>query len=151
MTVTCREACCSVTPRRTVSELFERGFHRNRAAPLPIEGAQLTDAEGNVASFSLDVVDGQVARLGFRATTCATLIAYCELIAEIAPGFRLEIARALTATDLVNALPGVPALRRERAMLAIAAFRAALTTASSLEQTVEPRNESRLHLRHPAP
>jgi NifU-like protein involved in Fe-S cluster formation len=151
MTVTCRESCCSVTPRRTVSELFERGFRRNRAAPLPIEGAQLTDAEGNAARFSLEVADGRVAGLGFRATTCATLIAYCELIAEIVPGSRLEIARELTAANLVDALPGVPALKRERAMLAIAAFRAALITASSPEQTAEPRNEGRLHLRHPAP
>ena len=151
MTSACREACCSVTPRRTVSELFERGFRRNRAAPLPIEGAQCTDAQGNAARFSVDVADGKIAGVGFRASSCATLIAYCEFIAEIVPGFRPEIARELTATNLVEALPGVPALKRERAMLAIAAFRAALTSASSFEQTGEPRNESRLHLRHPAP
>jgi NifU-like protein involved in Fe-S cluster formation len=151
MTSACREVCCSVTRRRTVSELFERGFRRNRATPLPIEGVQLADAEGNAARFSLDVADGKVAGLGFRATTCATLIAYCELIAEIVAGFRLEIARELTAANLVDALPGVPALKRDRAMLAIAAFRAALITASSLEQTAEARNEGRLHLRHPAP
>ena len=86
MTSACREACCSVTPRRTVSELFERGFRRNRAAPLPIEGAQLTDAEGNGARFSIDIADGKIAGVGFRASSCATLIAYCEFIAEIVPG-----------------------------------------------------------------
>ena len=151
MTATCREACCSVTPRRTVSELYERGFRPNRAAPLPIEGEQLTDAEGNAARFSIDVADGKIAGAGFRATSCATLIAYCEFIAESVPGFRLEIARELTAINLVEALPGVPALKRERAMLAIAAFRAALASVSSFEQTGELRNESRLHLRHPTP
>jgi hypothetical protein len=151
VTAACREACCSVTPRLTVSELFERGFRRNRAAPLPIEGAPCTDAEGNNARFSLDLADGKLSRIGFHVSSCATLIAYCEFIAETAPGFRLEIARELTAANVVEALPGVPALKRERAMLAIAAFRAALTTASSLEQSGEPRNESRLHLRHPAP
>jgi NifU-like protein involved in Fe-S cluster formation len=128
MTATCREACCSVMPRHTVSELFERGFRRNRAAPLPIEGAQLTDAEGNAARFSIDVADGRIVDVGFRVTSCATLIAYCELIAEIVPGFGLEIARELTATNLVEALPGVPALKRERAVLAVAAFRAALAS-----------------------
>jgi NifU-like protein involved in Fe-S cluster formation len=151
MTATCREACCSVTPRHTVSELFERGFRRNRAAPLPIEGAQLADAEGNAAGFSIDLADGKIAGVGFRATSCATLIAYCEFIAESVRGFRLEIAGELTATNLVDALPGVPALKRERSVLAVAAFRAALTTASSIEQIGEPHNESRLHLRHPAP
>lgn len=128
MTSACPEACCSVTPRRTVSELFERGFRRNRAAPLPIEGAQLTDAEGNAARFSIDIAGGKIAGAGFRASSCATLIAYCEFIAEIVPGFRPEIARELTAANIVEALPGVPALKRERAMLAVAAFRAALVT-----------------------
>jgi NifU-like protein involved in Fe-S cluster formation len=151
MTATCREACCSVAPRHTVSELFERGFRRNRAAPLPIEGEQLTDAEGNAARFSIDVADGKIAGLGFRATSCATLIAYCEFIAESVPGFRIEIARELTAANLAEALPGVPALKRERAMLAIAAFRAALTSYLEIAETGEHCSESRLHLRHPAP
>ena len=150
MTSACREACCSVTPRHTVSELFERGFRRNRAAPLPIEGAQLTDAEGNGARFSIDLADGKISDVGFRASSCATLIAYCEFIAEIAPGFRLEIARELTATNLVETLPGVPALKRERAVLAVAAFRAALQEAIANNPTGES-HESRLHLRHPAP
>ena len=151
MTATCREACCSVTPRHTVSELFERGFRRNRAAPLSIEGEQLTDAEGNAARFSIDVADGKIAGLGFRATSCATLIAYCEFIAESVPGFRLEIARELTAVNLVEAVPGVPVLKRERAMLAVAAFRAALASYLEIAETGEHCNESRLHLRHPAP
>jgi hypothetical protein len=153
MTASCREACCSVTPRRTVSELFERGLRRNRAAPLPIEGAALTDADGNAARFSLDVAGGKIVGAAFRASSCATLIAYCEYIAEAVPGFRLEIARDLTATNLVEGLPGVPALKRGRAVLAVAAFRAALAAASSLEQTDigEIDNEGRLHFRHPAP
>ena len=58
MTATCREACCSVTPRLTVAELFERGFRRNREAPRAIEGAPCTGAEDNTAAFSLDVADG---------------------------------------------------------------------------------------------
>jgi hypothetical protein len=153
MTAPCREACCSVTPRRTVSELFERGFRRNRAAPLPIEGAALTDADGNTARFSLDVTGGKIVRAAFRASSCATLIAYCECIAEAVPGFRLDIAQGLTPANLVEGLPGVPALKRGRAVLAVAAFRAALAAASSLAETEigEIDNESRLHLRHPAP
>jgi NifU-like protein involved in Fe-S cluster formation len=133
MTAACRDACCSMTPRLTVSELFERGFRRNRAAPLPIEGTPCTDSDGNSARFSIDVADGKIAGIGFRASSCATLIAYCELIAEIARGFRLEIARELTAANLVEALPGVPALKRHRAVLALAAFRAALASYLGLE------------------
>ena len=115
----------------TVSELFERGFRRNRAAPLTIEGAAFTDAEGNTARFSVDVTGETIAAVSFRASSCATLIAYCEYLADVMPGFRLDIASAFTATGLVEALPGVPALKRTRAVLAVAAFRAALAQVSA--------------------
>ena len=130
MTAPCRESCCSVTPRLTVSELFERGFRRNRAAPLPIEGAAFTDADGNTARFSVDITGEMIAGVCFHASSCATLIAYCEYLAEVTPGFRLDIASAFSAASLVEALPGVPALKRNRAVLAVAAFRAALVQAT---------------------
>jgi NifU-like protein involved in Fe-S cluster formation len=129
MTATGREACCGAVPRLTVSELCERGLRRNRAVPLVMEGSPCTDAEGNTARFSLDLVDGTIAAVGFRVTTCATLVAYCEFIAERTPGFRLEIAKALTAANLIDAVPGVPAFKRGRAVLAVAAFRAAIAQA----------------------
>jgi hypothetical protein len=129
MTATCREACCSAQPRLTVSELFERGYRRNRAAPLPIEGAPCIDAEDNSARFSLDALDGKIISVGFHATTCTTLIAYCEYIAEVLPSFRLEIAKELTAAQLVASVSGVPSLKQNRAVLAIAAFRASLAAA----------------------
>jgi NifU-like protein involved in Fe-S cluster formation len=130
MTATCREPCCSATPRLTVSELFERGFRRSRAAPLPIEGPVLTDADGNMARFSLDVAGGKIADASFRASSCATLVAYCEFIAEVIPSSRLDVAIDLTPADLIERVPGVPALKRDRAVLAVAAFRAALARAN---------------------
>jgi hypothetical protein len=150
MTATCREACCNVTPRRTVTELFERGFRRNREAPRAVAGASCTGAEDNTAAFSLDVADGYIAAVGFRASCCATLIAYCEYIAEIAPGFGLSIARGMTAANLVDSVPGVPALKRDRAMLAIAAFRAAVMAADESHRGAIT-DEGRLYLRHAAP
>jgi hypothetical protein len=150
MTAPCREACCNVTPRLSVSELFERGFRRNREAPLSIAGALCTGADDNTVAFSLDVADNRLVAVGFHASCCATLIAYCEFIAEIAPGFRLGIARELTAQNLVEGLPGVPTLKRDRAVLAIAGFRAALLAADELQRG-EPNDEGRLHFRHPAP
>jgi NifU-like protein involved in Fe-S cluster formation len=152
MTAACREACCSVQPRLSISELFERGYRRNRSAALSIEGTRQADADGNTVGFSLDTAEDRIAEVGFRATTCATLIAYCEYIAEIVPGFPLDIARELTAAQLVAAIPGVPALKHERAMLAITAFRACLAAAqASRSLNQELTNEGRLHLRHPAP
>jgi NifU-like protein involved in Fe-S cluster formation len=150
MTATCREACCSVTPRLTVTELFERGFRRNREALRAIVGDTCVGAEDNSAAFSLDVTGGRIAAVGFHASCCATLIAYCEYIAEVAPGFTLAIARELTAANIAACVPGVPVLKRDRAVLAIAAFRAALIAAEE-SQRGELNDESCLHLRHAAP
>ena len=75
MTAACREPCCSVQPRLSISELFDRGYRRNRSRALSIEGTCHVDAEGNTACFSLDAADGRIVGIGFRATTCATLIA----------------------------------------------------------------------------
>ncbi len=126
MTATCRQPCCA-TPRMTVGELVERGLRRNRAEPLAIEGDDCVDAEGHRARFSIDTIDGKIAGIGFKATSCATLIAYSELIAETMPRQRLILATGLSARDLVDALPGVHALKRSRAVLAVAAFRSALS------------------------
>jgi NifU-like protein involved in Fe-S cluster formation len=130
MTATCRLPCCA-SPRQTVSELLERGLRRNRATPLSREGTQVSDADGNAARFSIDVRDATIADVGFRMTSCATLVAYGELIAETVAGMRIELANGLTARDLVDALPGVPALKRDRAVLAVAAFRSALSKVST--------------------
>lgn len=129
MTATCRSPCCSARPRASVAELFERGFRRNRAAPLALAGPLCRDAEDHAASFSLAISDGRIAAVGFRASTCATLIAYCELIAESVTGLAPEMAAAVSARDLIEALPGVPAAKQGRAVLALAAFRAAVLSA----------------------
>ena len=147
MTATCREPCCP-SPRLSVSELFERGFRRSRETPLSLQGEPQTNSEGYFARFSLELAGERIADLRFQASPCATLIAYCELIAETLPGARLDIARALTGADLVQKLSGVPAMKRDRAALAAAALHSALAVAS-LPNSGAP-DESRLHLRYPA-
>ena len=125
MTSACREPCCAA-PRMTVSELLERGLRRNREALAARETPDCADAEGNAARFAVTLAGDRIGAVGFRATTCATLIAYCEWLAETLPGQRVALAAGLTSRDLIDALPGVPPLKRERAVLAVAAFRAAL-------------------------
>ena len=150
----CMQACCGVPPRRNVSDLFDRGRRRSRLPPLPVEGDEHRDPTGLSARFSLATEDGRLARIGFRATTCITLVAYCELIAELMSGANIPRAARLSPADLIAELPDVPALKRDRAPLAIAAFRDALAAAWTEQSTHQPpggKNESRLHLRYAAP
>jgi hypothetical protein len=129
------ESCCGGAARRTVSELFDRGYRRNRKPPLSIEGAELHDTNELFARFSLGITGGFIKAVHFRATTCITLIAYNELIAELVIGQNMRDAAAIEAAELVALLPDVPLLKRDRALLAINAFRAAL--AASFSQTGE--------------
>ena len=125
----CEDACCGNAPRRTVSDLFDRGYRRNRKPALAIEGAELRDLNGLLARFSLDIADGFIKAVNFRSTTCITLLAYSELIAELTIAQSIPEATKLSASDLVDALPDVPLLKRDRALLAVKAFRAALNAA----------------------
>lgn len=125
-----REECYGAPARRSVSQCFDRGLVRARSPELAIRGEGRTDpASGLAARFSIEVGDGTVRRVGFRASTCVTLVAYCEALAERATGLRLDEAARLGAAQLIDLLPGVPPLRRDRAALAVAAFRAALAAA----------------------
>lgn len=123
------QACCGGTAKKTVSGLFDRGYRRNRAAPLAVEGRELIGVDGLAARFSLDLEQDRIRAVNFRVTTCITLIAYCELIVETVAGQGAREAATLTETDLLEALPDVPLLKRDRAALAIDAFRAALAAA----------------------
>lgn len=143
MTAACRDACCNVTPRLSVGELFERGFRRIRETPRAIQGDACADAENNQARFSLDLQNGKISGLGFRATTCATLIAYCELVCEMTRGLSVDMAQALTPRNLVETLEGVPALKQDRALLAVAAFRSALVAAHSISFHRHPEVRTR--------
>lgn len=138
MTAACREACCGATPRFTVAELFERGYRRSREAPLSIEGETIVGADGHTARFSIALEKEKLAAARFHASSCTTLIAYCEAIAELLPGFDVTIAGQLTPGELVDALPGVPPLKQDRAVLAIAAFRSSLQAARPDDIDSEP-------------
>jgi hypothetical protein len=129
----CADACCGNTPRRTVSDLFDRGYKRNRLAPLSIAGKPLGDSNDLSASFSLTVEQDTVKAVRFQVSTCITLIAYSELLAQLAAQQKLRDAARISEAELVSALPDVPALKRDRAILAINAFRAALAAASRFE------------------
>jgi len=129
----CEGACCGNAPRRVVSDLFDRGYRRNRFDPLPFEGAELRDTNDLTARFSLGLENGAIESARFRISTCITLIAYCELITELAAGKTVREAAALSEEELVAALPDVHPMKRDRASLAINAFRAALAAASRFE------------------
>jgi NifU-like protein involved in Fe-S cluster formation len=142
----CTQGCCGASRRRNVSDCFDRGLRRNRLEPYEIAGKTLRDANGLEAQFSLKIENGLIEGVRFKATSCVALTAYSEVLAEEAEKLSPASAIAITPELLVETLEGVPVFRRDRANLAVAALRSALSDAI-LQQSGEP-NESRLHLRH---
>jgi len=122
----CIMPCCRSNPPRTVSDLFDRGHRRSRATSLPPETPLRTDHNGLSAGFVMAIENGTITQVGFKASTCVTLLAYCELIAETIEGQHATAADALSLAALIADLTGVPALKRDRAALAVNSFRSAL-------------------------
>lgn len=128
-------ACCGAR-RLDVHGCFERGLATRRAPALAHEGPRV-EAAGLWAAFSLRH-DGDGLVLRFRAAACTTLIAYCQALVELLAGSDAVAAAAVEPAALVAALPGVPAPRRDRAALAVAALHAALASA---EETSTPAQD----------
>lgn len=112
--------------RRTVSAYFEQALHRNRQLPLPVEGELRFRSSQLMARFSVQLDGDRIRAVAFKASTCITLLAYCELLAEWATGRALADANGIAPTDLVVALPGVHPLKHGHAALAVIALQAAL-------------------------
>ncbi|MBS9403298.1 iron-sulfur cluster assembly scaffold protein [Halomonas sp. TRM85114] len=107
-------------------DCLERGLRTRRAPPLPIVGDWVETPQGLRARFSLAVHEATIAEARFEATPCATLVAYCEALAEYESGRPLTAAPGLEAQGLISLLAGVPPGRRDRAFIAVAALRAAI-------------------------
>jgi NifU-like protein involved in Fe-S cluster formation len=83
------------------------------------------DDDGRFARFSVRLIDGVIADVAFEATTCVTLVAYCELAAQRVTGQTLRAAAGAVQVQALQAgLPLVPAGQRERARLAAQALMA---------------------------
>jgi NifU-like protein involved in Fe-S cluster formation len=98
---------------------------------LPTEGQAVEGPDGLRASFSLNCQGQQLERISFKASTCITLVAYCEALSELAEGQELRTAIQITPIELVARLPQVPELKRDRASLAVRALQSAIVRAVS--------------------
>lgn len=122
--------CCATGRPFDVHACFQRGLVTRRQPPLDA-GEAITSASGLWARFSMELDESRrVADVRFDCSTCTTLIAYCQALAELARGAGLDRTEAFGTEWLVSQLPGVPAPKQDRAVLATAAFRAAALTAA---------------------
>jgi NifU-like protein involved in Fe-S cluster formation len=100
-----------------------RGFRRNHAPSLPIVGRVVRDRAGHTVQFSIDVREGVLNAISFNVSSCPTLIAYSEYIAERVTGSKLSHAIALTPQAVIASLQGIPPYKCDCARLAVTALR----------------------------
>ncbi|HYP08952.1 MAG TPA: iron-sulfur cluster assembly scaffold protein [Bryobacteraceae bacterium] len=111
--------------RHDVYYYFQQACRRdNRNSAEAMHWVDEDDARAGFA-LSLDA-NGRIAAVDYRCTTCMTLVALCEHVAEQLRGATLEQALSLSAGELLCRHPEVPTIRRSRAHLAVAAAHAAL-------------------------
>jgi hypothetical protein len=78
-----------------------------------------------MARFAIECQDGIVTVLDYRCTTCATLVALCELLSERASQQPVLTIGAWVPADLIAWLPGIPQSRWSRAEVALRALQSA--------------------------
>jgi hypothetical protein len=111
----------------TVYEYFQRACTRRPEQFRGIAGEKCTDAYGNSVVFALEPASSdRIATARYRCTTCFTLVALCERLAEELTSSSLADARLWTAERLLSLHPEVPAVRHDRAMLAVTAVQSAV-------------------------
>lgn len=122
-------ACCGNFSSGSLQDLLERALRRSHwRGPGTHTGSAHDPEEKLTVIMHVDVSKGRIVRIDYRATTCATLLAYCELLVNLVCGMSLDRVRRLKDTDLVERVRGVPPHRRARAALPIAALGAALAS-----------------------
>jgi NifU-like protein involved in Fe-S cluster formation len=117
------------TRQLSAFEYLMRGFRRNGGPLLAIVGRVAHDGDGRTAQFSVEVEDGVIKAVSFAVSTCATLIAYCEFVAEGVTGATLSRAVALTPEQVIAPLKGIPPHKYDCARLATTALRGAVEIA----------------------
>ena len=117
--------------RRDVHFYFQQELHRKSQADCP--SMSFLSDDDTQAAFLVRMAPGQVdtiADVEYRCSTCITLVAICEHIAEEWRGTTVWRAKSLTAQDILRQHPEVPPSRHSRAYLAMAAAQAALENSS---------------------
>jgi hypothetical protein len=120
----------------TIHDYFRKAMHSPRtAAREDGSGPVVSGPDGLCAAFDLEIEQPSIVRASYRCTTCVTLVALCEHLAELAAGRTVEDALGLDPEILLRFHPEVPVERRDRAALASTALRMAIQYAIERNST----------------
>ena len=125
-----RATTCGCTrARRTVIDFVLDPCRRSREPLPPSSGDRLVAPDGVAIRFHASLRGDEVAEARYEASSCATLIAYAELLGDLVVGKPIVRVAVLDPGILIESLSGVPHARQERAMIVTQAWSSAIARA----------------------
>ncbi|MBM3139855.1 MAG: iron-sulfur cluster assembly scaffold protein [Chloroflexi bacterium] len=121
--------CGCARTRRTVTEFVLDACRRSHEPLPPSSGDRLMASDGAAIRFHASLQGDEIADVRYEASSCATLIAYAELLGDFVVGKPIVRVAALAPRTLIELLPGVPRERQERAIIVAQAWSSAIATA----------------------
>jgi NifU-like protein involved in Fe-S cluster formation len=112
-------------------DYFQRALRRPLEPLTGAVGRRVQDESGNAAQFAVELQDGRIVGVRYRCTSCTTLVAVSEHLAELAAGCTSDAMLAMSLDELLALHSGVPEAKRGSAALALHAFQSALEGATS--------------------
>jgi hypothetical protein len=120
--------------RLTVYDYFIRAMRQPATALSGCTGEALKSADGAAVVFSADAIDGHIAVVGYKCTSCVTLVALCEHLSDLIRGRAPDEAIQVAAGDLLALHSEIPLERRDRAAIAVDAMRSAVSRLIGMEK-----------------
>lgn len=136
------ETCGQTRGRRTVTDYLLRPRYRTDAELRNSAGQRVATADGAGIQIAIETDASCVRSLQYRASSCATLVAYAEVLGDLVLGKPLDEVARITPPALMAILPGVPVSRQDRATAVIHATWSALAAAVGQNQTPATKGSS---------
>jgi nitrogen fixation NifU-like protein len=109
-----------------VLEHLENPRNVGAMAGASARGAATNPVCGDLLHLYLRVAEGKIVASSFQAQACPPCIAAASILTEMIQGLMTDEAFLLKATDVTQALEGLPRNKEHCAVLAIDALKAAL-------------------------
>lgn len=129
--------CGCERPRRTVTDYFLNACQRVDGELPASAGESVHGADGARVQFIAALANDAIGTAQYRASTCAALVAYSEVLCEAVTGRPVGEAMRLTPEQLIGRLPGVPSFRHERAAMTVHAWWSAVARALATAETID--------------
>jgi NifU-like protein involved in Fe-S cluster formation len=111
----------------TIYDYFERACRRSLE---PVAGEPIIADDGNCAVFSVGITAGRVTAVSYKCTSCTTLIALCEHLAEFVIGLDTDAVLEMQPETLLELHPDIPQAKRPTSALALRALQSAVQGAN---------------------